>query len=79
MYQALTQGKTITKVIIYYYGVNPEAQEVEIYRITLETVRFLSIKAFTVNNLAKEEISIRYSKITWLWIEGNLEYSDEWL
>lgn len=87
LYQYMTSGKSIDKIVVDWYQYNPKSQKDEVYfQHTLEKVKIISIKISMPNvkdlqyatNVHAEEIALRYDSIKWFCPEGFLECSDIW-
>lgn len=86
LFDALCNGETLQEVILHWYKISKTGDEVEYFTHTLEEAKISEIESFmpSTKDPQKEQfghherISILYSKITWLFQEGNLEYTDSW-
>lgn len=87
LYKAVTNGMTLKSAEIKWYNINDAGQEVEYFNMLLENVRVVSISPvmynvkdpayLTSNHL--ESIELRYEKITWKYVDGNIQHNDSWL
>ncbi|MFM2478724.1 type VI secretion system tube protein TssD [Celerinatantimonas sp. MCCC 1A17872] len=83
--QACCKGEQLT-VELDYYHITPTGEESKYYTVKLEEaiiVRSHHYKPLTFDESNKpfkdmEEISFTYSKITWTFAHGNIEYADSW-
>jgi type VI secretion system secreted protein Hcp len=87
LYEYMTNGKAIDKIIVDWYQYNPKSRIDEVYfRHTLEKAKIVSIKHAMPNvkdvqydtNVHAEEIALRYDSIKWFCPEGYIESSDVW-
>ncbi|MFA5700671.1 MAG: Hcp family type VI secretion system effector [Desulfuromonas sp.] len=86
LYKACSNGQTLKKVELRWYRIDDTGTEQEYFRHTLEGVKITSVKP-TMHNVKDidkeryphlEEIAARYAKITWTYLDGNIEFSDSW-
>lgn len=86
LYKALSSGLTLKRVELKYYKINDAGQEVEYFNTLLENASVVNIMPvlFDIKDPSKEKfnhmeiVEFRYEKITWLYLEGNVQHSDEW-
>ena len=86
LYKAVCNGSTIPKVTITWFQVNEEGSEKPYFTHTFEKVRICSVQAIMRNvkdpgndrYVHMEEVSLRYEKVTWLFIEGTIQHDDSW-
>jgi type VI secretion system secreted protein Hcp len=86
LYQFCVTGKTLGKVEIKWYEIDPTGKEVEYFNHLLEKVKIVSVKPFMPNTkdpafdrlVHMEEVSFRYEKITWTFVDGTIQYADSW-
>ena len=87
LYKACSNGQTLQNLVLSWYKIDETGTEVEYFRHTLEGVKVTSVKPSMANvkDLDKEryphleDVSIRYQKITWTFLDGNIEFSDSWV
>lgn len=87
LYQYLCNGKIISTATLHWYRIDEQGSEKEYFKHQLENARITSIRPYMpdVDNPANEqykhmeEISFRYEKITWTFLDGNVEFSDSWV
>lgn len=72
---ALCNGETLQEVVFHWYR-RESGDLVEYFRHTLKEAKFSEHQAF--GSIPQEKLSILYSKITWLFLDGNIEYTDSW-
>ena len=85
-YKAVCEGQTFAEIELKWYRIDETGSEIEYFNHKLEDVKVCSVKPlmYNVKNaqyeryVHMEEISIRYQKITWTYLDGNLEASDSW-
>ena len=86
LYQAATTGQTLTSAEFKWYRIDNNGQEVEYFNATLENVKVVRVASemHDIKDPTKskhnhmEEIELRYEKITWLYLDGNLMHDDSW-
>jgi type VI secretion system secreted protein Hcp len=85
LFKACSTGEQTTATLDYY-RVNSEGTEEKYFTIKLEEAIVVNVREFTPTTflpenkpyLDMEEISFTYSKITWTYNDGNVEYTDSW-
>ena len=86
LYKAVTQGQTFAEVELKWYRIDDTGTEQEYFNHKLEGVKICSVKPimYNVKDISKEryvhleEIQMRYQKIVWTYVDGNLQASDAW-
>ncbi|ALC17974.1 type VI secretion system needle tube protein TssD [Desulfuromonas soudanensis] len=86
LYKACSNGQTLKKMEMRWYKIDDTGTEKEYFRHTLQGVKITSIKPkmHNVKDIDKEryphleEVSVRYAKVTWTYVDGNIEFSDAW-
>jgi type VI secretion system secreted protein Hcp len=86
LYKAVCQGETFKTVELKWYSINDKGEEKPYFNHKLEGVKICSVKPIMYNckdptkerYVHLEEISMRYLKITWTYLDGNLQASDSW-
>jgi type VI secretion system secreted protein Hcp len=86
LYKAVCQGETFQSVELKWYSINDKGEEKEYFNHKLEGVKVCSVKPIMYNckdptkerYVHLEEVSMRYLKVTWKYLEGNLQASDSW-
>lgn len=86
LYQKVCTGETIDKIVIYWYEITEEGEETPYFEHILEQCKIAGVKSYMHNVkdrskdqfVHQEEVTIRYEKITWNYLDGNLQHSDEW-
>jgi type VI secretion system secreted protein Hcp len=87
LYERCCTGKTIKEVEIKWYAIDETGAEKEYFIHKLEKVKVAAMKAYMPNTkdpdkeryVHLEEVSLMYEKITWKFVEGNVEFTDAWL
>jgi type VI secretion system secreted protein Hcp len=87
LYKAVCEGQTFSEVEIKWYRIDDTGTETEYFNHKLKGVKICSVKPimYNVKDPTKEryvhleEVSIRYQKITWTYLDGNLQASDSWV
>lgn len=84
LYKAVATGQTLKSAELKWYRINDAGQEVEYFNMFLEGVKIVSVVPVmhdtktAINGGHKEAIQMRYQKITWKYLDGNIEFSDAW-
>jgi len=86
LYKACANGQTLKEMTLRWYKIDDSGTEKEYFTHKLEDVKITSINPVmhNVKDLDKERyphletIAVRYSKITWTYADGNIEFSDSW-
>ena len=86
LYKALCEGKTFKDVTITWFEIDDEGAEKPYFTHKLETVKVCFVRPYMPNVKIKEfedcghmeEIGLRYAKITWSFIDGNITHTDSW-
>jgi len=86
LYKAVCQGQTFNEIEIKWYRIDDTGTETEYFNHKLESCKIVSVKPImhNVKDPSKEryvhleEIWLRYKKITWTYLDGNLTASDSW-
>jgi type VI secretion system secreted protein Hcp len=85
LFKACCTGEQ-AEVVLDHYRIKPDGTEEKYFTIKLENAIVVNLKEFTpltflVDNKPyhdMEEVSFTYSKITWTYNDGNIEYLDDW-
>ncbi len=86
LYKACSNGQTLKQLELKWYRIDDTGTEREYFRHTLEDVKITSITPtmHNVKDLDKERyphletVCMRYKRITWTYLDGNIEFSDSW-
>ncbi|MEJ6476288.1 Hcp family type VI secretion system effector [Pseudoalteromonas piscicida] len=86
LYKACSNGQTLKQLELKWYRIDDTGTEREYFRHTLEDVKITSISPtmHNVKDLDKERyphletVHMRYKRITWTYLDGNIEFSDSW-
>ncbi|WP_293000354.1 type VI secretion system tube protein TssD [Pantoea sp.] len=86
LYKALTTGKTLAKAVFKFHRINYHGQEEEYFVTKLENVKVSHVVSVLFD--AKdpdydkhghtEHVGLRYEKIDWHYIDGNIKHADSW-
>jgi type VI secretion system secreted protein Hcp len=82
--KAVATGQSLQSAEFKWYRINDAGQEVEYYNMLLEGVKIVSVTPMmhdckTVIHVGHlEQVQVRYDKITWRYLDGNIQYSDAW-
>ena len=86
LFKKVCTGETIPNILIRWYQITARGEEVCYYEHTLEKCKIASVKSYMHNvkdrskdqYVHQEAVVIRYEKITWNYLDGNLQHTDEW-
>jgi len=86
LYKAVSTGQVLKSAELKWYRINDAGQEVEYFNMLLEGVRVVSVTPVMANCKDPhsqhlnhmEMVELRYEKITWRYVDGNLIHSDSW-
>lgn len=86
LYKAVASGQALKSAEIRWYRINHAGQEECYFVMTIEGVKVTGINpgmpnAKMVGNSQinhMESVSLMYDKITWRYVDGNVQYTDEW-
>jgi type VI secretion system secreted protein Hcp len=86
LYKAVCEGQTFNECEFKWYQIDDTGSEKQYFSHKLEGVKVCSVKPimYNVKDPAKEryvhleEVSMRYRKITWTYLDGNLQAADAW-
>jgi len=86
LYKACCEGQTLQEVTIKWYAIDETGAETDYFIHKLEHVKVSAMRAHMPNTkdpdkeryVHLEEVSFVYGKITWTFVDGNIEYVDEW-
>lgn len=84
LYKAVATGQTLQSAELKFYNISYAGQEVEYFNILLEGVKVVSVTPVvhdtrTVTETGHmESVQLRYEKITWLYKDGNVQFTDAW-
>lgn len=82
--KAVATGQSLQSAEFKWYRINDAGQEVEYYNMLLEGVKIVSVTPMmhdcktAIHSGHLEEVQVRYEKITWRYLDGNIQYSDAW-
>ena len=86
LYKSCCSGKTLQEVKLSWYRINDQGREEEYYRHVLKNARVVSIEPEMMDIKDKmresyghlEQLSLRYERIEWTYLDGNISAFDEW-
>ncbi|MEX3930483.1 Hcp family type VI secretion system effector [Paraburkholderia phymatum] len=86
LYRAIARSELLGEAILRWYRVDEAGNEVEYFRMTMTGVRVSSISPRMPNFKDQtkqtqnhtELVELRYSSITWAYLDGNLIFKDDW-
>lgn len=86
LYKACSNGQTLKELTLRWYRIDDTGTEKEYFRHTLHDVKVTSVKPVmhNVKDIDKEryphleEVALRYARITWTYVDGNIEFADSW-
>ena len=86
LYEALTTGKTLKSAEFRFYNISHSGREVHYFTTLLEDVIITEIEPFMMDikdnrwmkNNHHEYIDLRYKKITWNYVDGNIMHTNTW-
>jgi len=84
--KACCSGKTFQEMQISWFHIDNSGNESEYFRHTLTNVRVVAVKPQLLHiknekndrHTHEEQISVRYEKIQWEYLDGNIIADDEW-
>ena len=85
LYKACCTGEQCD-VTLDYYRIKPDGTEEKYYTVKLAEAIVVNLREYTPVTflpdnkpyLDMEDVSFTYSKITWTYNDGNIEYTDDW-
>ncbi|MBD3322441.1 MAG: type VI secretion system tube protein Hcp [Chitinivibrionales bacterium] len=86
LYKAVCEGQTFKQVELKWFRIDDTGTETEYFNHLLEDVKICSVQPIMYNvkdptkerYLHLEQVCMRYQKITWTYLDGNLQASDSW-
>lgn len=84
LYKAVATGQTLKEAEIRWYRISDAGQEEEYFNILMEDVKVISISPIMHDTRNcpgtghMESVALRYAKITWKYVDGNIQYTDAW-
>ena len=87
LYKACCEGQTLQEVKVSWYQIDDTGTEAEYFVHTLKNVKVASIEEYMPNTKDPEreryghleKVSLVYGSVTWQYVDGGLEHTDEWL
>jgi len=85
LYQGCCKGEQMT-VEIDSYRIKETGEEEKYFTVKMEEAIIVDMRSFKPTTFVPdnkpfhdmEEVSFTYSKITWTYADGNIEYTDDW-
>jgi type VI secretion system secreted protein Hcp len=85
LFKACCTGEQTT-VTLDYYRIKPDGTEEKYFTVKLEEAIVVNAREYTPETFLPgnkpyqdmEDISFTYSKITWTYNDGNIEFTDDW-
>ncbi|WP_166362577.1 Hcp family type VI secretion system effector [Pseudomonas akapageensis] len=86
LYKAVAKGQTLKSAEIRWYRINDAGQEEAYFLMTLEGVKITGVNPGMPNTKIvgmsqinhTESVSLMYDRITWHYVDGNVQYTDDW-
>ena len=86
LYKAVSKGQTLRTAEFKWYRIDHAGQEVEYFNTTLENVKVVKVapKMYDIKDQDKErhnhleQVELRYEKIIWTFVDGNIIHDDSW-
>lgn len=86
LFQRVCTGESIPKITIKWYEITDQGEEKPYYQHELAKCKIASVRSYMHNvkdrskeqYVHQEEVTIRYEKISWTFLDGNLLHADEW-
>jgi type VI secretion system secreted protein Hcp len=86
LFRACARGQTLGKVLVHWYEIDDGGREREYFRHILEGAKVVSMRSVIHDVKAEgkchlnhvEQVALSYAKVTWLYVDGALSYSDSW-
>jgi type VI secretion system secreted protein Hcp len=87
LFKRLCNGAEIPKITLNWYQINMAGDEAVYFTNTLKNARIIRIRSWMPNvddeaterYKHMEDVSFQYEKITWKYLDGNIEFSDSWI
>jgi len=86
LYKAVARGQTLKSAEIRWYRINHAGQEECYFVMAMEGVKITGINPSMPNTKMAgnnqinhmESVSLMHEKITWRYVDGNVQYTDDW-
>ncbi|MDR0805999.1 MAG: Hcp family type VI secretion system effector [Enterobacteriaceae bacterium] len=86
LYKAVAKGQTLKSAEIRWYRINDAGQEEAYFIMFLEGVKVTGVNPGMPNTKLTgmspvnhmESVSLMYERITWRYVDGNIQYTDDW-
>jgi type VI secretion system secreted protein Hcp len=84
--ESVCKSKAINSVEIDFFQIDEEGKQKKYFQMKLEKSRVTKHRMWFPNVDDKPtesykhmvDLDLRYEKVTWTWLDGNLEFSDAW-
>lgn len=84
LYKAVATGQTLRSCELKWYRISDAGQEEEYFNILMEGVKVISISPIMHDTRGclgtghMESVALRYAKVTWRYVDGNIQFTDAW-
>jgi len=86
LFMKVCTGETIPLIVITWYEISKQGEERCYFEHRLENCKIAGVRSYMHNVkdrnkdqfVHQESVTIRYEKITWNYLDGNLQHTDEW-
>ncbi|MGL4605644.1 MAG: Hcp family type VI secretion system effector [Iodobacter sp.] len=87
LYKAVTSGQNLKSIEIKWYQIDDAGNEKEYFNMMLDNVKIVGVSPVmhNIKDPAREKynhleaVEVRYEKITWKYLDGNIIHSDSWV
>jgi type VI secretion system secreted protein Hcp len=86
LYKAVSKGQTLQSAEIRWYRINHAGQEEAYFVMLFEGVKITGVNpgmpnaklsgTSQINHM--ESVSMMYERVTWRYVDGNIQYTDDW-
>ncbi len=86
LYKAVSKGQTLKSAEIKWYRINHAGQEEAYFVMLFEGVKITGVNPGMPNAKLSgnsqinhmESVSLMYERVTWRYVDGNIQYTDDW-
>lgn len=86
LYKAVSKGQTLKSAEIKWYRINHAGQEEAYFVMLFEGVKITGVNPGMPNAKLSgnsqinhmESVSMMYERVTWRYVDGNIQYTDDW-
>ncbi|NUU67033.1 Hcp family type VI secretion system effector [Enterobacteriaceae bacterium BIT-l23] len=86
LYKAVAKGQTLKSAEIKWYRINHAGQEEAYFVMLFEGVKITGVNPGMPNAKLSgnsqinhmESVSMMYERVTWRYVDGNVQYTDDW-